>query len=1149
MIRRLSTGAAVAAIMFSVLPAAVAQITTGSVRGNVTDSSGGPVGQAAISIRHLPSGTTTTAVTDASGVFDSRGLRVGGPYTIDVTAAGYQARTLEGVFLNVGDVARVDIDLISVTDTIVVTGLAAPRVTSPGSSTSLSRNEIDSVTSVKRDIRDIARRDPLATLDLGSRGTGPSGGVYIAGSNPRANRITIDGVRSADDFGLNTGGLSTNIGPISPEAVEQFSIVAVPFDVEEGDFTGGAINMILRGGGNELEGSAFASIRTEDMTASRIRNANGVLSPVPVFKRDNYGAFVSGPILSDQLFFALSYENFETADATAFGPLGGGFPNAINGRQGAAGAKLTQADIDALLAPWATYAASTRLNPGGLPSIQPIVDEKYSARFDFNISDDHRLQATYRHAESSVWKRQNLGAASVGLDTNWYTQPEEEDNYSAQLNSSWTDAFSTEARVSYREYVRGQEPPTGQTFSEVRVCGDQTALGNPFDCAATNGGVNGQVTLFFGPDQFRHANKLATKNTSASFTGTYALGDHVIKAGAQTKKIDINNLFVFQSDGIYYFDSVTDFTNGRVGQFSYNNAITGNPEDAAAVLTYNLNTLLLQDSWDITPDLTLNAGVRYDFYTSDSLPALNSNFESRYGFDNQATYDGADVLMPRLSARWQATPDLQISGGVGLFSGGLPDVFLSNSFSNTGFLTNSIVLRRQLDGTFLETNSQTVVSAADANQILQVDRANANFGSALPALANSLISNKNTALFRLAETNSLVDGFQLPSDWKANLAIDYDIAGFRVAFDGVFTRSEAGLGFRDLRARLLTINGVQQFTPDGRLRYDGLNITAANRTALGLPTSSNADLVNLGSARDIQAYNPNETSSSTTLAFSVGRSFEDLGLDVDFSYIKQHGSNYGGLPEFATTAGGLYGEQYTSVDPNNAVKGRQPNEISDAAKLSITWEPDWFEGAPTRFSLFGDWHTGRPINFLMSDAAGGRGPVFGVNRSDFLAYIPDMTAPVAGNPLQFRTGSVDVFFDSQASVDNFRRIVDSFGVPAGVLGKGAVDNPDVMRFDFQLKQTVPGFLPDHTIDLTLDVQNIGNMLNADWGLVEEYTDSRAGGRIANVSCATVTGAAITNSSAACPAYRYSGVNTNILTPTINPETSGWTVLLGLRYGF
>ena len=134
-------------------------------------------------------------------------------------------------------------------------------------------------------------------------------------------------------------------------------------------------------------------------------------------------------------------------------------------------------------------------------------------------------------------------------------------------------------------------------------------------------------------------------------------------------------------------------------------------------------------------------------------------------------------------------------------------------------------------------------------------------------------------------------------------------------------------------------------------------------------------------------------------------------------------------------------------------------------------------------------------------------------------------------------------------VDNFRRIVNSFGVPAGVLGKGAVDNPDVMRFDFQLKQTVPGFLPDHTIDLTLDVQNIGNMLNADWGLVEEYTDSRAGGRIANVSCATAAGAAITNSSAACPAYRYSGVNTNILTPTINPETSGWSVLLGLRYGF
>jgi hypothetical protein len=285
------------------------------------------------------------------------------------------------------------------------------------------------------------------------------------------------------------------------------------------------------------------------------------------------------------------------------------------------------------------------------------------------------------------------------------------------------------------------------------------------------------------------------------------------------------------------------------------------------------------------------------------------------------------------------------------------------------------------------------------------------------------------------------------------------------------------------------------------------------------------------------------------MAFSVGRSFPDWGLDVDLSYVTQHGSNYGGLPEFATTASGLYGEQYTSADPNNAVKGRQPNEIADAAKLSVSWQPNWFKDAPTRFTLFGDWRTGRPINLLMSDAAGGRGPVFGVNRSDHLAFIPDMTAPVAGNPLQFRSGNVDVFFDSQTSVDTFRNIVRTFGLPTGILPKGVLNNPDVMRFDFQLSQKVPSPIKGHTVDLTLDVQNIGNLINADWGLVKEFTDSRAGGRITNVTCATSTGTAINNTSAACPAYRYSNVNSGILTPTINPETSAWTVLFGIRYGF
>lgn len=1142
-------GGAAAVALLAAAPAAMAQQTTAGVRGAVTDGAGKPIAGATLTVTHQPTGSRVITRSDAQGLFDLRGLRAGGPYLVQVTAPGFGAEQVKDVYLTVADAARVDIALAPAgveVGELVVTGARASRLVNAGSSTGLQKEAIESVVSVKRDIRDIGRRDPLATLDLGVRGTGPSGGLYIAGSTPRSNRITIDGVRSQDDFGLNTGGLSTNRGPVSPEAIDQISIQAVPFDVQEGDFTGGALSMVLRSGGNDFHGSLFRFFRSSDYTGTKIPNASGVgyrKLTTPIDEK-NYGAFISGPIWEDRLFFAASYEKFETIDLTDTGPADGGFANTINGLSGAAGPKLTTADLNSVLGLFNGYAASAKLKPGGIPLTQPVVDEKSSIKIDWNIADGHRLAATYRHAYSSVVKRQNLSATAAGAETDWYSQPENEDNYSLQLNSRWSDNLSTEARIAYRGYQRGQIPPTGQNFSQVNICTDGVSKGNPFDCIV--GTNNGQPTVIFGPDQFRHANVLKTKDTSADLNALYRWNRHLIKVGYQYKNIEIFNLFVPQARGIYYFDSQADFTAGKVGQFSYQNAVTGNPRDAAAALQYRVNTLFLQDSWDVSDKLVVNYGLRYDMYSSDDKPARNPNFVGRYGFNNQTTYDGIRVLMPRLSAKYD-DDSLQVSGGVGLVSGGIPDVFLGNRFSNTGILTNGIVVRRLADGSFFETGAQAAVSPTVGAAILTVNPANPNFGFTVPTEAAQLLA-ADSATRRTAETNSLAPGFDMPTDWKANLSLRKTAFGLTFGADLVYVRSQQGLAFRDLRARLLTINGVQQYTPDGRLRYDGLNITAANRAALGLPVSANPDLVNLGSTRDIQAFNPSQDSWSRTAAFSVRKEFRDVSVGV--SYTVQKTNLFGGLPEFATTDSGLYGEQYTALDPNTSTSGRAANEIKNAIKFDFSYRHEFFKGYQTRVTLFGDVRAGRPINFLMSDVASGRSPVFGVNRTDALAFIPKLDAANAVNPLRFDTGATTVFFDSQASLDRFKTVVNFFGLPqGGIVPKGYGDNPDINRFDLQLAQEVPVGIPGHKVLVTLDVANIGNMLSKKWGVVKEYSDSRSGGRIVSVQCADMTGAALNSATAACPAYRYSNVSTSITTPTINPEASVWSVLLGLKYQF
>ncbi len=1153
-------------------PAAFAQQTTASVGGFAVDEKGAPISGATVTVTHVPSGTQAHAVTDAAGAFELRGLRVGGPYRITATANGFAAQTIEGTYLNVADIRRVQLALAPSAEVSELVVTAAKKKTTTqlanvGSRTTLESADIGQVVSIKRDIRDIGRRDPLANLDLVNRGTGPSGGLYIAGSSPRRNRITIDGVRSQDDFGLNTGGLSTNRGPVSFEAIEEASIQAVPFDVEEGDFTGGALNLILKSGGNRFHGSLFDFQRSNTFVGDKVPivgfPGNDVAQPPLTGYRtlsnyiheENYGGFLSGPIIKDKLFFAVSYEDYESNDVTGTGPAGGGFANVFNHIPGSANANATQGDIDGILANYVNgYAVAKTLPPGQVDLYRPIKDEKYSVKIDWNIDEHNRLTATYRHAFSSVWKR-SPSTTSISLDTNWYVQPESEDNYSLQLNSTWNPKFATEARFSYRGYTRGQLPPEGQDFANLGICTDITSVGSTRSCSS------GVPSIQIGPDQFRQANKLATNDYAAELIGYYHFNAaHDIKFGYQLKAIDVYDLFVQAAHGVYYFDSQADFAAGRANSLSYGGALDGNLNDAAEIFNYQTHTFLAQDTWRVTDNLTVNYGVRADYYAQADKPTLNSNFVGRYGFSNQKTYDGQIVVQPRLSAKY-LTQTFELSGGVGRVSGGIPDVFIGNSYgAQTGALSNSFQVVRNADGTFTNLTSGALVDPAVGGSLLNNLNTNSTFINTPSSAVNSLIQTPS-ATQRLAFTNSLSPNFKLPADWKANVSFRTSKFGFDFGIDGVYTVSDTNVAFRDIRARPLTINGVQQYTPDGRIRYDGLaGLTATQRTAAGLPVSSNPDLLNISNLGDIQAYNPGVQNWAATVAFSVAKKWR--GLDAQLSYTYQDAENFGGISEFGTTAGGnsssgnYYADQTSYLDPNTSVLGKAGNLIRDSWKFDVSYKLELFRGFASHFTLFAESHSGRPINFLMSDpanAGGSRSPTFGVFRDDQLAYIPNLGSPDPTNPLKFTTGSATVFFANQTALNQFAAVVNQFHLPLGkVVPKGFGTNPSVNRIDFQYAQEIASPIKGHELLFTVDIANLGNLLNKGWGVVKEYTNARAGGIVINAQCADATGAAAAVGSAVCSTYRYSYTTVSaatLATPTVDPVATQWSVEFGLKYKF
>jgi len=1118
-LKRLAAGAALSVLAAASASAVHAQETTSAVHGVVT-ADGAPVDNASVTLTHRPSGTRAVTKTESSGSFDLRGLRVGGPYTVTITAPGQPQKVVDSVFLEVSKTRDLEIDLAAVEE-LVVTGTV--RQSEQGPSTTLTAQEIASVVSVSRDPRDLARRDILVAQDLsGARAGTNSGGVSIAGSNPRFNRIAVDGVAAQDNFGLAQGGLTTARGPVTLDAIEQFAVAAVPTDVENGDFVGGALNIVLKSGTNSFHGSAFVNYLNEGLVGKHISG----LRVKTVVSQDNYGGFLSGPIWKDKLFFAVSYENYKTIDGTLFGAPGSGAPNTFaNG--------LTQATIDGVVNTFNNgYANDYDL--GSIPTAQPVTDKKYSAKVDWNISDRHRASVTYRFAKSTSIQRTDLGATTASLNSHWYQQLNKDTAVTGEIHSNWTDRFSTTFKATYRDYRNGQNPPGGQNFADIAVCTAPTSDATLTSCAA------GFSQVRFGPDQFRHANALDEQELRLQGVAEYSISNHRFKVGAQARKVDVFDVFVPQSDGLYYFDSLADFAAGRAGSLTYQNAITGNPNDAAFDSTYWTYSAYLQDTIEITDELTASVGVRFETYDQPDSPTLNPNFVARNGFANTKTIDGEFVVMPRISAEWEPNADLKFSAGGGLFAGGTPDVLTGTPFYNNGFETSSVTFQRTAAGAFIETTGTGGFTQAIGAAALNGLNTNPTFGSAQSSLVTQFQQGTvagATGIPTLSPVFALSPGFQMPGSWKVYLSGTWRLPdvwggvtdGVQVQADFVSAKANNEISYYDSRAKPLVINGVQQFLPDGRIRYDGLAATTVGKGS-----------VNLGSNQDIIVTNKDK-GTSWTAAVSISKTW-DWGLDASFGYARQNQDDLGPGLFFGTTAGSLYNSVPAFMDPNQDYTGRSVYEIRNRYKLQVGYAHAFFGDNETRISLFGEHQEGRPFGFFMQDRQAGRSQVFGVTKTAQALYVPDFSAgPAAGNPLRYGI----VTFATANDLNLFRSYVTNFNIPTGLVKKYTNTNAPINRVDLQLSQELPALLEGHKLKVVFDIRNVLNLVNKDWGLVGEYNDVNT---LARVDCTDANGVAVATSSAVCAGYRYSSVPTSV-TKTRNTALSLWYMQISLRYQF
>lgn len=1004
----------------------------------------------------------------------------------------------------VGQTFALPIELTREGDAIVVT---ASRVRgagniSAGPTNVLTAEDISKIASVNRDIRDIAARDPFATLDT-SQTTGRQ--VSFAGQNPRFNRFTVDGVPITDSFGLNPDALPSRRGPVPLDSIAQFETKVAPYDIREGFFQGGVSNAILKSGTNEFHGTAFYTFSSDELTGKKtkpyILNQTGRIVQ-PNFTSKDFGAEISGPIIQDKLFFMIAAERVRAARPVPFGTQEDNAGTPVIGARDADLQTITQIAQD-------KYG----YDAGGILRSDGDRDDRLVGKIDANLSETQRVSLTGLYTKDELNVSTTTGTRDLGLQSNAYRKPNKMKAGIVNWNADWTDRFSTEARALYKTYDSGQFPLLERS-AQMSICAAPTSDRSANGSTSTNTSLvcpTGTPQFVLGAGGPSQSNILKIRTWGGSVSAKLKAGDHNFRMLAEWNHTKTFNLFVNPSAGTYYFDSIQDFRNGTAQSFSYNNAASLDPNDAAASFSYDAYTFGLQDDWRVNSQLTVNMGLRYDLFGMDSKPAVNPNFSRRYGFTNASNIGGIGLVQPRFGFTYRPTPRLTIRGGGGIFGGGSPDVYIGNAFSNTGVINTSITARQTDGGVYQLNGSAAGGNAASAASILNNPSFNTIPGAANTAVqtaAANLTSNPNAT----TSLNAIDPNFKAPNQYRGTLSVDYNADlgalgdGWRFGADILYSKVREQVIVVDLRS--VAIPGA--FTPDGRQRYT---------SAIGNANDTGQDLL-LTNTKYGRGW----------IGVLRAEKSWDWGLTLGGAYTYQDVRDAGALT--SSQAGSIYGNG-ANYDANFGGRGHSNDEVRWAFRYNASFEKAFFGDYKTRIDLFGTTRAGARYSYTMQDLSGGRSGVFGTAGSAlrYLFYVP--------------TGLNDplVTYDSTASAQRINAIIDSSGLSkyrGQIAPRNAFRSKAFTRIDLHVEQEVP--LPLGTrFSLFADVENFTNLLNHKWGqqLRSSFPFRKV---VAKVSCAT----------AACTQYKYEQPSSDTVLADELVTTNGsslYAIRVGARISF
>lgn len=1034
-------------ILFLLPIISLAQETTADMNGTISADGKGLSGATVVAV-HNPTGTKYSTTSRTDGRFNFANLRVGGPYTVMVTFVGYKEEKQENIMLLLGQDFKVDFTLTpegrELTG-VTISGVQQNKIFNSsrnGTQEIISRTQIERLPTISRSLQDFTKLEPT------------SNGLSFGGRSSQYNNVTVDGANFNNSFGLSgTLGGQTNSQPISLDAIEQIQVNISPYDVTQGGFSGAGINSVTRSGTNQFKASAYGFLRNQDIQGYHVENTEVAKTR---FYNDTRGFTVGGPILKNKLFFFLSAEQvLQSVPATTV---------IASDAAHTPGGNVSIANADSLNKLKQFLITKFGYDPGAYQGYNfKTNSDKITAKIDWNINNKNTFTIKYNYLKSSAdqfpsTSRPGTGLTTVpfgsfypGTSTNGlpfsgggYTINNNFNIFIAELNTRFSNKVSNKFQIGYTALRDFRTPHSAsETFPFVDILNSAN-----------------QVTTSFGYEPFTYNNLLNTDVYQISDIFKLYKGSHELTFGTQDYYRKYKNGFAPGYQGVYQFSTLNDFINRDTARNYYlqYSALPGGAFPFAEAGSTELS-LFAQDKWRVTKNFTLTYGLRIDYTIYKQVFADNPNFDA-LKFKDGAQYNigkapaNVPLFSPRAGFNWDVLGDktLQIRGGMGIFAGTPPFVWISNQASNNGIQFGSFT-------------RQNVAFNPDPKAYIPVGASDS-----LPKAYSVALTDHN---------------FKYPQVFKINLAIEKRLPGeFIVSVEGSGTRDINAVYFQNIN--LNETNATVLAGADHRLQYalgNGNKYYFAG-SSLANPNIGNAILMSNTSKG--YAYN---------LTARIQKTFHNLYLSAAYTYSKVQNT-----AEIGSTASSLWAARAVYQDPNNPTLANasyyQPHRVIASASYRIEYGKYFatsigaiFEAAPANVGSYvynGD---------LNRDG----------NSSNDLIYIPRSASEIhlvrsgsggagtiTNNVTDTRTGT----FGTGAAVDanksqiwnqlnNFINQDHYLNFHRGEYARAnAIVFPFYKQLDLNITQDfyLKTGKDKHTLRVTLDLINAGNFVNRNWGL-------------------------------------------------------------------